>query len=242
MPCLPHPRWGYRADMASLLLVEDDTRIRGALLRSLTARGHAVAWTATGRSGLEHALDEGLDLVVLDLGLPDIDGAQLLRMLRAVSSVPVIVATARDDDASIVDLLEHGADDYVVKPFTANHLNARITAVLRRTEPTPREQFLVVGELSIDLRGRTARLAGRRLDLRPREFELLAFLAARPGVVVSRREIMAEVWHLPYGGADKTVDVHVSWLRRKLGESATNPRLIRTVRSVGIKLVEPSAE
>jgi DNA-binding response OmpR family regulator len=228
--------------MASLLLVEDDTRIRGALLRSLTARGHAVAWTATGRAGLEQALDGRPDLVVLDLGLPDIDGAQLLRMLRAVSSVPVIVATARDDDASVVDLLEHGADDYVVKPFSSATLGARITAVLRRAETGNSDQRLVVGELSIDLGGRTARLGGRLLDLRPREFELLAFLASRPGVVVSRREIMAEVWHLPYGGADKTVDVHVSWLRRKLGESATKPRLIRTVRSVGIKLVEPSAE
>ena len=226
--------------MASLLLVEDDTRIRSALVRSLGDRGHAVAWTSTGRAGLQHVLHCGPDLVVLDLGLPDIDGAQLLRMLRAVSRVPDIVATARDDDDSVVDLLEHGADDYVVKPFTAANLNARIQAVLRRSEPGRRDPSLVVGELTIDLPGRTARLAGRPLDLRPREFELLAFLASRPGVFVSRREIMAEVWHLPYGGADKTVDVHVSWLRQKLGESATTPRLIHTVRNVGIKLVDPA--
>lgn len=228
--------------MASLLLVEDDTRIRAALLRSLSAQGHAVTWKASGRAGLEHALEQRPDLVILDLGLPDIDGARLLRMLRAVSTVPVIVATARDDDEAVVDLLEHGADDYVIKPFTAAALGARIHAVLRRAEAGTPDQPLVIGTLTVDRRARTARLDGRLLDLRPREFELLAFLATRPGVVVSRREIMAEVWHLPYGGADKTVDVHVSWLRRKLGESAVKPRFIQTVRNVGIKLVEPAAD
>jgi two-component system, OmpR family, KDP operon response regulator KdpE len=229
--------------MASLLLVEDDPRIRGALTRSLAGLGHAVTSTVTGRAALQQALDRPPDLVILDLGLPDIDGAQLLRMLRSVSSVPVIVATARDDDEAVVDLLDHGADDYVVKPFTASTLGARITAVLRRADAGTREdETLVVGELRVDPRSRTARLGARSLDLRPREFELLAFLASRPGVVVSRREIMAEVWHLPYGGADKTVDVHVSWLRRKLGETATKPRLIQTVRSVGIKLVAPASD
>jgi DNA-binding response OmpR family regulator len=116
------------------------------------------------------------------------------------------------------------------------------TRVLRRAEAGTPDQPLVIGSLTVDRRARTARLDGRLLDLRPREFELLAFLASRPGAVVSRREIMAEVWHLPYGGADKTVDVHVSWLRRKLGESAVNPRFIQTVRNVGIKLVEPAAD
>jgi DNA-binding response OmpR family regulator len=227
--------------MASLLLVEDDAWSGSALLRSLAARGHTVAWATTGRSGLQRALEDGIDLVVLDLGLPDIDGASMLRMLRAVSRVPVIVVTARDDEESVVDLLEHGADDYVIKPFTAANLNARITAVLRRAGATAPDQPLVVGDLVVDLRAHTVELGGRLLDLRPREFELLAFLASRPGVVVSRREIMAEVWHLPSGGADKTVDAHLSWLRHKLGESANEPRLIRTVRNVGIKLVEPTA-
>lgn len=227
--------------MATLLVVEDDACIRGSLLRSLAAQGHAVSWAATGREGLQQAVDERPDLVVLDLGLPDLDGSQLLRMLRAVSGVPVIVATARDDDHSVVDLLEHGADDYVVKPYTAAALGARVTAVLRRTRGGTAARPVVVGDLTVDRRSRTAQLGGRRISLRPREFELLAFLADRPGTVVSRREIMAEVWNLPYGGADKTVDVHVSWLRRKLGESASQPRLIHTVRNVGIKL-DHSAE
>ena len=222
--------------MASLLLVEDDSRIRSALLRSLAGQGHAVSWAATGRAGLRLALEERPDLVLLDLGLPDLDGAQLLRMLRAVSSVPLIVATARDDDESVIDLLDHGADDYVVKPFTSAALGARVNAVLRRASGTGPTAPVVVGELTVDRRRRTVHLGGRLVDLRPREFELLAFLADRPGTVVSRRQIMAEVWDLPYGGADKTVDVHVSWLRRKLGESASRPRFIHTVRNVGIKL------
>jgi DNA-binding response OmpR family regulator len=225
--------------MASLLLVEDDDRIRSALVRSLSTQGHAVTCATTGRAGLDQALADRPDLVVLDLGLPDIDGGKLLRMLRAVSTVPVIIATARDDDDQVVALLEAGADDYVVKPFTAQTLGARIGAVLRRSDPSTPEAPVVVGDLTVDLRGRTASLAGRALDLRPREFELLAFLACRPGEVISRRTIMAEVWNLPYGGADKTVDVHVSWLRRKLGESAMEPRLIHTVRNVGIKLDDP---
>jgi two-component system KDP operon response regulator KdpE len=227
--------------MALLLLVEDDSRIRGSLVRSLATQGHVVSWAATGREGLQRAVDDRPDLVLLDLGLPDLDGSQLLRMLRAVSGVPVIVATARDDDGSVVDLLEHGADDYVVKPFTAAALGARVNAVLRRTLAGATQQPVVVGDLMVDRRSRTAQLGGRRLSLRPREFELLAFLADRPGTVVSRREIMAEVWNLPYGGADKTVDVHVCWLRRKLGESASQPRLIHTVRNVGIMLDHPAA-
>ena len=226
--------------MSLLLLIEDDLRIRTALTRALTERGHAVASAATGMAGLQQAVDDPPELVVLDLGLPDVDGSQLLRMLRSVSQVPVIVATARDDDAVVVDVLNAGADDYVVKPFSAEQLDARVRAVLRRGKaPAGAEPPLVVGDLEVDRKARTATLAGRRLDLRPREFDLLAFLAARPGEVVSKRTLLAEVWQSPYGGADKTVDVHLSWLRRKLGETADEPRLLHTVRGVGVKLVGP---
>lgn len=226
--------------MPLLLLIEDDLRIRTALTRALTERGHAVASAATGMAGLQQAVDDPPELVVLDLGLPDVDGSQLLRMLRSVSQVPVIVATARDDDAVVIDALNAGADDYVVKPFSADQLDARVRAVLRRGKaPEGAEPPLVVGDLEVDRKARTATLAGRRLDLRPREFDLLAFLAARPGEVVSKRTLLAEVWQSPYGGADKTVDVHLSWLRRKLGETADEPRLLHTVRGVGVKLVGP---
>ncbi len=222
-----------------LLLVEDDPRIRVALVRALTDRGHVVSTEVGGLRGLQHVLDHPPDLVVLDLGLPDVDGLQVLRMLRPISNVPVIVATARDDDAVTVAALDAGADDYVVKPFSADTLDARIRAVLRRAAEDAPPTQLTVGDLVVDPRARTAELAGRPLDLRPREFDLLAYLAARPGEVVSKRTLLAEVWRQPYGGADKTVDVHLSWLRRKLGETGPEPRLLHTVRGVGVKLVQP---
>jgi DNA-binding response OmpR family regulator len=226
--------------VASLLLIEDDLRIRTALTRALGERGHAVASEPTAMGGLQRAMDDPPDLVVLDLGLPDLDGTQLLRMLRSVSRVPVIVATARDDDRVVVEALDAGADDYVVKPFSADALDARIRAVLRRSTLDGAASTIEVGDLAVDLKGRTAVLAGRSLDLRPREFDLLAYLAARPNEVVSKRTLLAEVWQQPYGGADKTVDVHLSWLRRKLGESADEPQLLHTIRGVGVKLVGPT--
>jgi two-component system KDP operon response regulator KdpE len=229
--------------VAQLLVVEDDERIRSALIRALRERGHAVSSAATALEGLRQAVDERPDLVVLDLGLPDLDGRELLRMLRAVSSVPVIVATARDDDESVVQALDAGADDYVVKPFPAGQLEARIRAVLRRAAGVADAALapVTVGDLVVDPRTRRVTLAGEPVDLSPKEFELLAHLAARAGAVVSKRELLTEVWQLPYGGSDKTVDVHLSWLRRKLGESAAAPRLLQTVRGVGVRLAEPDA-
>lgn len=225
--------------MPLVLVVEDDPAIRSALIRSLGERGHVVMSAADAMSGLREAVQGRPDLVLLDLGLPDLDGTELLRMLRAVSKVPVIVATARDDDASLVRALDAGADDYVVKPYSAVTLDARIRAVLRRTLTPEADPVLVVGGLAVDARSRTVTLDGAQVDLSPREFDLLAYLAARPGQVVSKRELLTEVWRLPYGGADKTVDVHLSWLRRKLGESAQAPRFLVSVRGVGVKLMEP---
>ena len=227
--------------MAQVLIVEDDPAIRGALIRGLTERGHTVTSAATGMSGLEHAVSRRPDLVVLDLGLPDVDGRTLLRMLRGASRVPVVVATARDEESEIVAALDAGADDYVVKPFSAAQLDARIRAVLRRGGEHQADTAVVVGGLRIDPRTREATLDGRDLDLSPREFALLHYLAARAGEVVGKRELLAEVWHLPYGGADKTVDVHVSWLRRKLGETAQDARYLHTVRGVGVRVAAPGA-
>ena len=225
--------------MSRLLIVEDDAPIRGALVRALTERGHVVGSAGTGMAGLSEVLDQAPDLVVLDLGLPDVDGDQVLRMIRAVSRIPVIVATARDDDSEVVAALDAGADDYLVKPFSADQLDARIRAVLRRIEGDEPPAALRVGELLVDPSAREARLGTLALDLTPKEFDLLAYLAARPGQVVTKRELLSEVWRQPYGGADKTVDVHLSWLRRKLGEAAQSPRYLHTVRGVGVKLVEP---
>ena len=160
-------------------------------------------------------------------------------MIRAVTRVPVIAATARDDERDIVRTLDAGADDYVVKPFSAVQLDARIRAVLRRAASTAAPTPVTVGGLTVDPGRRIATLDGAALDLNRKEFDLLHHLAARSGQVVSKRQLLADVWDQPYGGDDKTVDVHLSWLRRKLGESARHPRYLVTVRGVGIKLVAP---
>jgi DNA-binding response OmpR family regulator len=229
--------------MAQLLLIEDDERVRTALLRSLRDLGHRVAPAPDAMTGLRAAVDHRPDLVILDLGLPDLDGGAMLRMLRGVSDVPVIIATARDDENEIVRILGAGADDYVVKPFTAKQLDARIQAVLRRAGANaPADPTVVVGPLRIDPKGRLAVLDGQALELSPKEFDLLHYLAARAGAVIPKRELLSEVWHLQFGGADKTVDVHLAWLRRKLGETAQAPRFLHTVRGVGVKLVDPGSD
>jgi DNA-binding response OmpR family regulator len=232
----------YLLRMATVLLVEDDHVVRGAMLRSLADRGHAVHAVGTALDALRRVAAETPDLVVLDLGLPDLDGSDALRMLRGITDIPIIIATARDDEQTVVRLLRAGADDYMVKPFTGAHLDARITTVLRRvgrasrtTQPAVHE----VGELRVDIGERSASLADQPLALTRKEFDLLAYLAARPGRVVSRRELLEEVWRQPSVGEDQTIDVHLYWLRRKLGESAAKPRYLRTVRGVGFRLVAP---
>jgi DNA-binding response OmpR family regulator len=226
-----------------VLLVEDDARIRGGIVRNLAARGYETRATSNGLEGLTLIVDEKPDVVLLDLGLPDISGLDLLRMVRAVSTVPVIVVTARDDDDEIVRTLDLGADDYIVKPFSVNQLEARVRAVLRRSRDTEEvDQPIVVGGLRIDLAARTATLEGRSLDLSRKEFDLLAALAQRAGRVVTRRQLLAEVWSQPFGGSDKTLDVHLSWLRKKLDESASRPRYLVTVHGVGVRLVDPGEE
>ncbi|MCX4824526.1 response regulator transcription factor [Streptomyces sp. NBC_01142] len=225
--------------MASVLVVEDDPVIRGALIEVLTAHGYAVRTASQGFEALREITQSPPDAVVLDLGLPDLDGLDVLRMIRGISRVPVLVATARDDDTEIIKLLNAGADDYMVKPFSGGQLDARLGAVLRRAAPESdrtRQPVVRVGDLQIDPLARTAHLAGRELTLTRREFDLLAYLAANADQVVSRKRILADVWQQPYL-EDQTVDVHLSALRRKLGERAAHPRYLHTVRGIGIKLV-----
>ena len=166
----------------------------------------------------------------------------IVSMIRAASQVPIIVITAQDDDPTMVKALDSGADDYVVKPIGTDQVAARIRAVLRRggRESTP--SAIRVGDLVVDERTRTATLAGDSLDLARKEFDVLLLLASRAGEVVTKRELLTEVWQQPYGGSDRTVDVHLSWLRRKLGESAAEPRYLVSVRGVGVRLVDPRAE
>ena len=228
--------------MTSVLVVEDDAAIRAAVQRGLTERGYAVASTTTGVGALEMVLREPPDVVLLDLGLPDIDGITLISMVRAASSVPIIVITANDEPSALVRALDAGADDYVVKPFGTDQVAARIRAVLRRVGHTQAPGPLRVGDLAIDERTRVATLAGEPLQLSRKEFDVLLTLAARAGEVVTKRELLAEVWRDAYGSSERTLDVHLSWLRRKLGETAAEPRYLVSVRGVGVRLVDPSSD
>ncbi len=222
--------------MVHVLLIEDDAGIRTALTRALTARGHAVESAPNGLDGLQQLLTGQPDVVVLDLGLPDVPGERILGMIRAVDAVPVIVATARDDEGLIVSLLDAGADDYIVKPFDPAQLEARIRAVLRRSA-APEDAVPAVlraGGLLVDPGRRVAEIDGAPVELTRLEFDLLAYLAARPGRVVSRKELLRDVWQRT--DSARTVDVHLSWLRRKLGDDAEHPRFLHVHRGVGVLL------
>jgi len=227
--------------MALILLVEDDRNITAALSRALSDAGHVVRPVGRAADALRTVTEERPDLVILDLGLPDIDGTEALRMMRSVSDVPVIVATARRSEADIIALLGAGADDYVTKPFSGGHILARIAAVLRRARTTVPDESsaITVADLVIHPRQRRASLAGRPLQLTRREFDVLAYLAERAGQVISRRELMNQVWNQARIGEEQTIDVHISWLRRKLGETAARPRFLHTVRGVGVMMVDP---
>jgi two-component system, OmpR family, response regulator RegX3 len=215
-----------------VLIVEDEDAIAEPLAEGLTREGFVVERAATGQEALESS---GADLVLLDLGLPDTDGFSVCRELRSRSDVPIIMVTAKGEEVDRVVGLELGADDYIVKPFGFRELLARIRAVARRTSERPATRSTRVGPLEIDVRGRRARVDGRELDLTPKEFDLLALLAREPGAVVSRAEILQEVWQTTWYGSAKTIDVHVAALRKKLGEASW----IETVRGVGLRLHVP---
>ena len=216
-----------------ILVVEDEDAIADPLVAGLEREGYDVSRVATGEGALEAS---PADLVLLDLRLPDIDGLDVCRQLRERSRVPIIVLTARGEEADRVVGLELGADDYVVKPYGLRELIARIRAVMRRAAALGGTNGpLRAGELEVDERSRRATLAGRELELTPKEFELLAALARDPGAAVSRQRLLAEVWQTSWYGSSKTIDVHVAALRRKLGD----PGWIETVRGVGFRLRVP---
>jgi two-component system, OmpR family, response regulator RegX3 len=212
-----------------VLIVEDEQPIAEPLAEGLRREGFEVDWAATGAAALEAAEP---DVVLLDLRLPDMDGLDVCRSLRARSEVPIIIVTARGDEPDRVVGLELGADDYVVKPFGLRELIARIRAVTRRGRAAPADGAVQVGELEVDPRARRVRLGGRELDLTPKEFDVLAMLVRDPGAVVSRRSLLDEIWETSWYGSTRTIDVHVAALRRKLGD----PTWIETVRGVGFRL------
>ncbi|MCP2170141.1 response regulator transcription factor [Goodfellowiella coeruleoviolacea] len=230
--------------MPHVLLAENDPAVAGAVIRALVTSGYGVRAVETAADALRDVTTRPPDMVILDLGLPDIDGADALVMLRAVCDAPVIVSTERRSESDAVRLLDTTADDYVVKPFSTGQLVAKVNAVFRRTRraaPVLADEPILVGGLRLDPARRTAALDGRPLALTRKEYDLLSYLAGRADRVVTRSELSTNVWQRPYLGTDRTVDVHLSWLRRKLGESGETPRYLRTIRGVGFMLVNPHA-
>jgi DNA-binding response OmpR family regulator len=217
-----------------VLIVEDDEAIAAPLGDALRREGYEVRRVATGSEAL--AMGAAVDVVLLDLRLPDVDGYTVCRELRACSRVPIIILSARGEEADRVIGLELGADDYLVKPFGLRELVARIRAVLRRADAADSGQACAPRRLVVDRRTRRASVDGLPLALTPKEFDLLAQLAADPGAVVSRQRLLAQVWDTSWCGSSKTIDVHVASLRRKLG----SPAWIETVRGVGFRLAEPA--
>ena len=217
----------------TILLVEDDRAIADALLDGLRDNNFAVDHVVSGADAVSKVRRGGITTVILDLGLPDMDGTEVCRQLRAFSHVPIIVASARESEMDRVDVLELGADDYLVKPFGIKELVARIHAVLRRSlgAAAPLTE-LTVGALHIDSRTRSVHLDGVEIAFTPKEFDLIEYLAREPGTVFRRADILRDVWQTTWYGTTKTLDAHVASIRKKLG----NPDWIEAVRGVGFAL------
>jgi DNA-binding response OmpR family regulator len=225
-----------------VLLVEDEESITAPLTEALAREGFDATVARTAAEALDLARTVEPDLVLLDLMLPDGSGFDVCRELRRDSRVPIIMVTARGEEADRIVGLELGADDYVTKPFSAREVVARMRAVLRRSEPEEREPAdgaIVVGDLRIDPARRVAEVGGSALELSRKEFDLLRLLASEAGRVVTREQLLRDVWDTTWLGSTKTLDVHVSALRRKLGDDPAAPRRLHTVRGVGFRLTEP---
>ena len=217
----------------TVLLVEDERSI-GQLVRSYLERaGYRVVWVRSGEEALIELVRHPVRMVVLDIGLPGMDGFDVCRRIRTGSSVPIVMLTARDEEPDRVAGLEVGADDYLAKPFSPRELAARIKAVLRRTDGRPHEETLERGDVEVRRDAREVTAAGEQVELTSKEFDLLAWLLQHAGIVFSREQLLDRVWGMAYHGGTRTVDVHVAQLRRKLGR----PDLIRTVRGSGYKAV-----
>jgi DNA-binding response OmpR family regulator len=217
----------------TILLVEDEPSV-GELVRGYLARdGYRVLWVRSGEEGLAELDRHQLRLVILDIGLPGMDGFDVCRAIRGRSRVPILMLSARDEEPDRVVGLEVGADDYLTKPFSPRELAARIKAILRRADPPPTDDVLSLGDVSLNRETHEVTSAGSPVDLTAKEFDLLAYFLSNPGAVLSRDVLLDRVWGVEYPGGTRTVDVHVAQLRRKLGR----PDLIRTLRGSGYKAV-----
>ncbi|TAL43388.1 MAG: response regulator transcription factor [Salinibacterium sp.] len=221
-----------------VLVIEDDASVADGILDGLTQANIDSLHVSTGAAGLDAMASFSPDLVLLDLGLPDMDGTDVCRSIRAASHTPIIVVSARDDEIDRVVALEMGADDYVVKPFGMRELVARIRAVVRRTSSTVAEPGTprTFGALVIDIRAQKVMLAGAPIHLTAKEFDLLVYLSAEPGAVFRRSDILHDVWETTWYGTTKTLDAHVAAIRKKLG----HPDWIESVRGVGFRFGEPA--
>jgi two-component system response regulator RegX3 len=226
---------------ARILLVEDEKSISEPFAEALRREGFEPLIASTAAEALAMAQRAKPDLILLDLTLPDGDGRDVCIELRRTSDVPIVMLTARGTEADRIVGLELGADDYVVKPFSGREVISRIRAVLRRAgkDRAAQDGVLRVGELELDLGARSALLGAEELQLARKEFDLLTELARHAGQVVSREDLMARVWDVNWFGSTKTLDVHIGWLRKKLGDDPSRPRFIETVRGVGFRLLVP---
>ena len=223
-----------------ILVVEDDDTIATSLVRALGAHGYEAERAATGRGALDHVAGHAIDLVLLDLGLPDIDGLEVCRELRRRDALlPIVMLTARQEEIDVVVGLDAGAVDYITKPFRLAELLARVRVQLRRTDADTEPGELRVGDLRIDASARRAWLRDQELDLRAKELDLLLRLVRDAGRVVTREDLMSDVWDEHWFGSTKTLDVHISSLRRKLGDEQDQPGRITTLRSVGYRYELP---
>lgn len=237
-------RTGRLATMRRVLVVDDEANLRHTLGYALRQEGYEVLTAENGEDGLEQFRNTKPELVILDVMLPRLDGFEVCRRIRRESDVPILMLTARDTELDKVVGLEIGADDYLAKPFSMRELIARVRAMLRRsrrTEDPEAAETMEIDGLRIDVPKHRVLADGAEINLKPREFDLLAFLMAHPGQVFDRDQILARVWGFDYAGDSRTVDTHVKTLREKLRDGADQPRWLETVRGVGYRFKEPVA-
>jgi len=229
---------GMPEGKGTIVVVDDEANIADLVDLYLAREGFRVLKAATGEAGLQAVRDHRPRLVVLDVGLPDVDGLEVCKRVRATSQIPVIFLTARDGEVDRVLGLELGADDYLTKPFSPAELVARVKAVLRRTDGGPKPEVLQAGGTTVDVGRREVRVDDGPVELTTKEFDLLRYLAERPGLALSRKQILDGVWGYDWFGDARTVDVHIAQVRKKLGDAVT----IKTVRGVGYRLESQATE
>ncbi|MEW5992449.1 MAG: response regulator transcription factor [Chloroflexota bacterium] len=227
----------------TILVVDDEPTLRETLADALAADGFRVVQAGDGRAALEAFRAEAPDLVLLDLMLPELSGIEVCRIIRAESAVPIVMLTARGSEVDKIVGLELGADDYVTKPFSLRELTARIRAIFRRAEQAAAAggpTVVDLGDVQVDLAGHRVLKEGHEVPLKPKVFELLAFLVRHPGQVLSRDQLLEQVWGYDYAGETRTVDVHVHWLRSAIEADPASPSVIQTIRGVGYVLRRPA--